>query len=260
VEWGELGPAIRKAKAEMLFFSPEKALARAEKHGDLFAPVLQLKQRLPEVFRKVRGRTVRGGGLEQYAAKRVFEKTNEPGPEKPRRSAQGSRRRFVIQKHAAQHLHYDFRLEMQDVLKSWAVPKGIPLQNGERRSAFGTEDHPVEYLEFEGVIPKGQYGGGTVMVWDIGTYEKMDGNYYQGELRVYLSGRKCKGEWTLKRLEEEESKAVWLLIKTGGDAKRVARKQADISALSGRSMEEIAGQRTAVWQSNRARKKETAAF
>src|ERR1051326_762817 len=112
--------------------------------------------------------------LRDYAAKRNFPRTAEPGPSSPHRSAQGSRRRFVVQKHAASHLHYDFRLEMADVLKSWAVPKGVPLKESETVRAFATEDHPLDYLQFEGTIPKDQYGGGTVMVWDIGTYEILD--------------------------------------------------------------------------------------
>ena len=113
--------------------------------------------------------------LAKYETKRDFAKTSEPAPAPVRRSRQGSRRRFVIQKHAASHLHYDFRLEMHDVLKSWAVPKGPPYAEGEKRLAMPTEDHPLDYLEFEGIIPKDQYGGGTVMVWDIGTYELIDG-------------------------------------------------------------------------------------
>src|SRR5205085_3695987 len=112
----------------------------------------------------------------------------------PRRSTQGSRRRFVVQKHAASHVHYDFRLEMRNALKSWAVPKGVPLKEGETATAFPTEDHPLDYLQFEGTIPKGQYGGGTIMVWDIGTYEILEGNYWKGRLSIYLAGKKLKGE------------------------------------------------------------------
>src|SRR6185369_3395623 len=106
--------------------------------------------------------------------------TSEPAPAPPTRSAQGSRRRFVIQKHAASHLHYDFRLELDDVLKSWAVPKGLSTEVGVKRSPFQVEDHPLAYYDFEGTIPKGQYGGGTVMVWDIGTYDLIDGNLGKG--------------------------------------------------------------------------------
>src|SRR4029079_7177214 len=126
-----------------------------------------------------------------------FTKTPEPDSAVPRASRQGGGRRFVVQKHAASHLHYDFRLEMHGVLKSWAVPKGVPQKPGERRLAMATEDHPVEYLDFEGTIPQGQYGGGTVMVWDIGGYDIIEGNYWKGDLRVALSGKKLAGTWQL---------------------------------------------------------------
>ena len=140
---------------------------------------------------------------------------------------------------------------MHGVLKSWAVPKGPPETQSERRLAMATEDHPVEYLDFEGVIPEGQYGGGTVMVWDIGTYEVIDGSYYSGKLKVYLSGKKLKGEWTLVRTPDAKANNKWLLIKTG-DEKRAGRpRKKDVSALSGRTMDEIARAADATWQSNR---------
>src|SRR5439155_12164154 len=166
----------------------------------------KLKQNLPQEFvRLTHARsTRRPKSLEPYDAKRNFARTSEPAPEAPRRSRQGSRRRFVVQKHAASHLHYDFRLEMHDVLKSWAVPKGMPLKEAETRTAFQTEDHPIEYLQFEGIIPQGEYGGGTVMVWDIGTYEIVDGNYWKGRLSIFLKGKKLKGEWSLQRIESAD--------------------------------------------------------
>jgi bifunctional non-homologous end joining protein LigD len=253
VSWQELGKALRASDAEKLFFEPKPALARLKKLGDLFAPVIKLKQRLPEQFAVERASTRRPKALAPYAAKRNFACTNEP-PAVLSRSAQGSRRRFVVQKHAAQQLHYDLRLEMHDVLKSWAVPKGIPLKQGERRSAFATEDHPLEYLDFEGTIPEGEYGGGTVMVWDIGTYDRVEGNYYKGELVLFLAGRKLKGEWTLKRVQgndDANGKAVWLLTRTGADVPRIPTRQGNLSALSGRTIEQIASQRSAVWKSNR---------
>src|ERR1700744_3067555 len=104
--------------------------------------------------------------LTEYAKKRDFKKTAEP----PGTKGNGKAHRFVIQKHAASHLHYDFRLEINGVLKSWAVPKGVPFARGEKRLAMEVEDHPVSYIKFEGTIPKGQYGGGTVMVWDQGYF------------------------------------------------------------------------------------------
>src|SRR5205814_1421052 len=189
-------------------FSPEETLQRLKKTGDLFAPVLKLKQKLPQQFIGRVGALRRPGRrgaasppkrLAEYDAKRNFDRTNEPAPVAPRRSRQGSRRRFVVQKHAASHLHYDLRLEMHDVLKSWALPHGLPMGRGEVHSAFETEDHPIEYLDFEGIIPKGEYGGGTVMVWDIGTYELVDRSYWKGGLEILLKGKKLTGHWTLRR-------------------------------------------------------------
>ncbi|MBI2815707.1 MAG: ATP-dependent DNA ligase [Acidobacteria bacterium] len=176
---------------------------------------------------------------ETYRQKRDFSKTPEPPPSLPRRGAQGGRGRFVIQKHAASHLHYDFRLEMDGALKSWAVPKGPPYNTAEKRLAMATEDHPIEYLDFEGIIPKGQYGGGTVMVWDIGTYELIDGNYHKGHLHIYLEGKKLRGEWHLVRTKQADGRS-WLLIKAGSDMRPVSAKRDDSSALSGRTMAQIA--------------------
>ncbi len=257
VTWQEVRRALRRNEPDSLVFSPQKALERIRNHGDLFLPLLRLKQHLPEQFVKAvkaRLKVPESNRLAQYAARRNFSRTNEPEAALPRRSAQGSRRRFVVQKHAARQLHYDFRLEMHEVLKSWAVPKGVPLLPGHRRSAFATEDHPLDYLRFEGNIPEGEYGGGTVMVWDIGTYEPVAGHYYQGEVTVYLTGKKLKGRWTLKRLKPKESKGskdVWLLMKTGGAAAPILSKKAELSALTGRTMAQIAEQQTAVWHSNR---------
>jgi bifunctional non-homologous end joining protein LigD len=249
VKWSEL----KKSNVEALYFEAGAALTRLKKMGDLFAPVLKLKQKLPRQFvaqpEQKQSRKVRA--LEKYAAKRDFARTAEPGPAAPRRSRQGSRRRFVIQKHAASHLHYDFRLEMHDVLKSWAVPKNLSVKAGETRTAFETEDHPIDYLEFEGIIPQGEYGGGTVMVWDIGTYEVVDGNYWKGSLTVFLSGKKLKGEWTLTRTESEEGKPRWFVRKTASDAIAISKKREAVSALTGRTMAKIAGEKSAVWRSNR---------
>jgi bifunctional non-homologous end joining protein LigD len=144
---------------------------------------------------------------------------------------------------------------MHDVLKSWSVPKGPPFKKDERRLAMPTEDHPIDYLEFEGIIPKGQYGGGTVMVWDIGTYELIEGNYYKGRLRFYLNGTKLKGEWTITRFaqgkDERDSRDKWHLIKTDRNTRAVSKQRDDESALTQRTMAEIASAGDAVWQSNR---------
>jgi bifunctional non-homologous end joining protein LigD len=186
--------------------------------------------------------------LKEYARKRNFRKTAEPEG----RVEKISQNRFVIQKHAASHLHYDFRLEMDGTLKSWAVPKGVPYAKGEKRLAMEVEDHPVSYIGFEGTIPKGQYGGGTVMVWDEGTYEPLSkspsAELKSGKLHFVLHGKKLNGEWYLVRLREGNQ---WLLIKGGANARRLSAKMDDTSAVSGRSMKQIAGG-DEVWQSNRA--------
>ena len=259
-KWSELERVLKSRKIDNLYFSPDAALQRLKRVGDLFASVLKLKQKLPKEFGRVgalrRPRTSQRDvptSLREYQTKRHFDRTSEPAPVAPQRSRQGSRRRFAVQKHAASHLHYDFRLEMHDVLKSWAVPKGLPLKRGDTRSAFETEDHPIEYLEFEGRIPAGEYGGGTVMVWDIGTYEAVEGNYWKGELSIFLKGKKLKGRWNLKRMETEDGKARWLLTKIDKDAKPIAGKRADVSALSGKTIEQIAGDnKSKVWGAHAA--------
>jgi bifunctional non-homologous end joining protein LigD len=275
VRWNELASALKKSDAALLDFEANEALHRLKRIGDLFAPLRKLKQKLPREFasaalpqyrsvhrvtRPTKSRRLLKS-LSEYDAKRHFTLTSEPAPRSPRRSAQGSRRRFVVQKHAASHLHYDLRLEMHDVLKSWAVPKGVPLKADAVHSAFETEDHPVDYLEFEGAIPRGEYGAGTVLVWDIGTYEAIEGNYWKGRLSVFLNGKKLKGEWTLERTGHEDGKTKWVLRKTGGDAKRISAKRADLSALTGRTMEQISDtheRRVAMRpQSNKSRQSET---
>jgi bifunctional non-homologous end joining protein LigD len=261
VEWMELETALKDHDADSLFFTPQQALERVEQLGDLFKPVLKQVQRLPADLRRYfeRQRSAKSqsaDALKPYATKRNFRKTAEPKPSVPQPSRQGSRRRFVIQKHAASHLHYDFRLEMHGVLKSWSVPKGPPLKKDERRLAMPTEDHPIEYLDFEGIIPKGQYGGGTVMVWDIGTYELIEGNYYKGMLRFYLDGTKLKGEWTIKRFangkEEQDARDKWHLIKTERNTRAISVRRDDQSALTKRTMKQIALAADARWESNRA--------
>ena len=150
-------------------------------------------------------------GLSEYKRKRDFARTPEPAP-RPARSA--TRRSFVVQKHRATALHYDFRLEIGDAMPSWAVPKGPSLDPSQKRLAMQVEDHPLEYAGFEGVIPEGEYGGGTVMIWDEGTYEMLDDvdpavALRKGEIRFTLDGHKLKGRWTLVRTGPRR----WLLIK-----------------------------------------------
>ena len=137
--------------------------------------------------------------LEEYQRKRRFQSTPEPPP----KLGKDEGHRFVVQKHQASHLHYDFRLEMEGVLKSWAVPKGPSLDPADKRLAMMVEDHPVDYLHFEGIIPEGNYGAGTVMVWDTGTWEPLgDPNetLAKGDLKFRLKGKKLKGEFVLARM------------------------------------------------------------
>jgi bifunctional non-homologous end joining protein LigD len=179
--------------------------------------------------------------LSAYRKKRNFKLTDEP-PAGKREARKKAAAQFVIQKHDATRLHYDFRLEMGGALKSWAVPKGLPAAKGERRLAVMVEDHPMAYGGFEGTIPKGEYGGGTVMLWDRGTWEPMSRtpakDLSAGKLHFILHGEKLRGEWYLVRLRDENQ---WLIIKGGEDMKPVSKKLDDTSVLSGKSMRQIAG-------------------
>ncbi len=199
-------------------------------------------------------------GLRTYNAKRRFDVTPEPRGKASRRGGDA----FVIQKHAARRLHYDFRLELDGVMKSWAVTRGPSLDPGEKRLAVHVEDHPVEYNTFEGIIPQGQYGGGTVMIWDRGRWSPEDDPhkaYAKGHLSFQLDGEKLHGLWHLVRMRKRqgETRENWLLIK-GHDEFERGRRDPDIleemprSAASGRSMDEIAKAKSAVWQSNRSAK------
>ncbi|MGI8819643.1 MAG: non-homologous end-joining DNA ligase [Chthoniobacterales bacterium] len=194
-------------------------------------------------------------GLKEYKAKRNFTVTAEPAGGKPLPKAVKGASRFVIQKHDATRLHYDFRLEMDGVLKSWAVPKGLPWGKGKKHLAVEVEDHPIEYEVFEGVIPKGQYGGGTVMVWDRGTYyvygEDPLGALKEGRLHIVLHGEKAHGEWALIRTRMDADKPQWLLLKATESLPELSKKRDDQSVKTGRRMKQIATQRDAEWQSNR---------
>jgi len=201
--------------------------------------------------------------LERYREKRNFKITSEPRgrvASRPHRDLS-----FVIQKHAASHLHYDFRLELNGVLLSWAVPKGPSLDPADKRLAMHVEDHPIEYGSFEGIIPAKQYGGGTVLLWDRGTWiPKGDpvAGYTKGHLKFELDGEKLKGGWTLVKTHGSKyggksGDKAWLLIKEndsfaqrGADARIV--DDAPESVLSGRSLEDIAEQREHIWHSNKS--------
>jgi bifunctional non-homologous end joining protein LigD len=151
------------------------------------------------------------GRLAEYNRKRRFDVTPEP-PGKPGRGRKKALE-FVVQKHRASRLHYDFRLEHDSVMLSWAVPKGPSLDPANKRFAMQTEDHPIEYNQFEGVIPEGEYGGGTVMIWDRGTWEPevedVDAALAKGDLKFTLHGQKLRGSWVLVRMRDRQ----WLLIK-----------------------------------------------
>jgi bifunctional non-homologous end joining protein LigD len=197
--------------------------------------------------------------LAEYRRKRDFALTPEPAGERSRRS--DARLQFVIQKHAASRLHYDFRLELDGVLKSWAVPKGPSLDPREKRLAVHVEDHPIDYGGFEGVIPKGQYGGGTVLLWDRGTWRPEDGSpesaYRKGSLKFTLDGEKLHGKWALVRMGGRaagEKRENWLLIKEKDDVARPGSGAAvvdenPLSVESGRDMTKIAAQADRVWDS-----------
>jgi len=203
--------------------------------------------------------------LETYRKKRDFQRTPEPKP-KAKSSAGG--RLFVVQKHRAQRLHYDFRLELDGVLLSWAVPKGPSLDPSEKRLAVQTEDHPVEYGSFEGIIPEDQYGGGTVMLWDRGSWAPIGDvreQLKEGALKFTLEGRKLRGAWTLIQMKEKgELTKNWLLIKERDDEVRKENAfsvidEEPFSAVSGRTIGEIASAKDCVWTGSGAQgtRKET---
>jgi bifunctional non-homologous end joining protein LigD len=207
--------------------------------------------------------------LDEYKRKRRFEQTPEPPPKLEKKSGH----RFVVQRHAATRLHYDFRLEMEGVLKSWAVPKGPSLDPADKRLAMQVEDHPVSYFDFEGTIPEGNYGGGTVMVWDVGTWEPLSpvpvkGKFVpgsdaeasamlkSGDFKIRLHGKRLNGDFALIHIKGRRpgSKGTeWLLIKkrdqfedTNWDIDTY-----DTSALSKRTMRQIAGDKgSAEWTSS----------
>jgi DNA ligase D-like protein (predicted 3'-phosphoesterase) len=192
--------------------------------------------------------------LKDYRSKRDFRKTGEPSGGRRRRGG----RRFVIQKHDASRLHYDLRLEIGGVLVSWAVPKGLSTDPSEKRLAIQTEDHPLDYIDFEGVIPKGEYGAGTVMVWDTGAYrnlrarkgrnsQSMEDALSDGLIEVSLEGEKLAGGYALKRIEGGK-KPQWLIIKMNdeqADARRRPTRTEPASVKTGRELDEIAAEESA---------------
>jgi bifunctional non-homologous end joining protein LigD len=206
--------------------------------------------------------------LEEYKRKRRFEETPEPPPKLESKTGH----RFVVQKHDATRLHYDFRLEMEGVLKSWAVPKGPSLDPADKRLAMQVEDHPVSYFDFEGIIPENNYGAGTVMVWDVGTWQPLspvpvEGKYVPGteaeaaamlakeDLKFRLDGKKLKGDFAIVKMKGRRPGSKgneWLLIKKHDDheVEGYDIDEYDESVLSKRSLAEIAGDSgSAEWRS-----------
>ncbi|MGO8761972.1 MAG: DNA polymerase ligase N-terminal domain-containing protein [Desulfobaccales bacterium] len=188
------------------------------------------------------------GSLKEYQDKRDFDRTPEPQGSQGLASPSPI---FVIQKHAASHLHYDFRLEVDGVLKSWAIPKGPSTDPKDKRLAVPTEDHPLSYAGFEGVIPPGEYGGGTVLVWDTGVYRNltekkgaaipMGQAVAHGHVKVWLEGRKLKGGYALTRFKTGKDEA-WLLVKAddeAADPRRNPVADEPQSVLTGHTIEEI---------------------
>src|SRR3979490_1094158 len=198
--------------------------------------------------------------LEEYKRKRRFEETPEPPPKVEKKLGH----RFVVQKHDATRLHYDFRLEMDGVLKSWAVPKGPSLDPDDKRLAMQVEDHPVSYFSFEGIIPAGNYGAGTVMVWDVGQWQPLsptpvNGKFVpgtdkeaaamlaKGDLKFRLNGKKLQGDFAIIRMRSRRPASKgneWLLIKKRDDQAEEGyeAEQYDNSALTNRTIREIAPQ------------------
>jgi bifunctional non-homologous end joining protein LigD len=197
--------------------------------------------------------------LEEYKRKRRFEDTPEPPPKVEKKS----RHRFVVQRHRATRLHYDFRLEMEGVLKSWAVPKGPSLDPADKRLAMEVEDHPVSYFDFEGIIPEGNYGAGSVMVWDVGTWEPLsptpvNGQYVpgsdaeasamlrKGDLKIRLHGKRLNGDFAMIHIKARRPGSKgneWLLIKKHDDAvvEGYNIDDYDTSVLTKRTMKQIGG-------------------
>ncbi|MGM0679698.1 MAG: DNA polymerase ligase N-terminal domain-containing protein [Pseudomonadota bacterium] len=194
------------------------------------------------------------GKLDTYKKKRDFRSTPEPGGRTRKRNG----RCFVIQEHDASHLHYDFRLEVNGVLLSWAVPRGLSTDPHEKRLAIRTENHPLAYADFEGVIPENEYGGGTVLIWDRGTYKNlradkganeerssMEESLDSGLIEVWLSGKKLQGGYALKRIRGSK-KSQWLIIKMDdkyADARRKPTSTEPESVKTGRTLDDITEQK-----------------
>ena len=201
--------------------------------------------------------------LDKYNEKRDFTKTKEP---KGAVKKSDGVLRFVVQMHDASHLHYDFRLEIDGVLVSWAVPKGPSEDPADKRLAVHVENHPMDYINFEGTIPEGEYGGGTVMVWDTGTYRAEDNDdaknddalmqkqLEDGSIKIIIEGEKLKGAWHMVKMKGNEKN--WLLMKSKSDSKSLKKDFTAKSVLSDRTMEQIS-QSDLEWTSGGEHQKES---
>jgi bifunctional non-homologous end joining protein LigD len=239
--WREMEDLTGQDDPQKLQVIYSEAVNRAEKHGDLFAEVLTKIQQLPLLSTATQG-------LKEYEAKRKFAQTPEPAPAP---GPEGHRLIFVVHKHAARRLHYDLRLELEGVLKSWAVPKGPSLNPAEKRLAVRVEDHPFAYKDFEGVIPEGNYGAGSVIIWDRGFYhhpapqERKDSEKLllegleQGNFKFVLAGEKLQGEFALVKTAQDDKS--WLLMKkkdSHATTEDILAKSR--SVVSDKTLEEIA--------------------
>lgn len=201
--------------------------------------------------------------LKTYRSRRKLKKSSHVEPYGAIKKARSKKPLYVVQKHDASHLHYDLRLEIDGVLKSWAVPKGIPATRNIRRLAMPTDDHPMEYGNFEGIIPQGHYGGGTVMVWDTGTYENikeekgkivpLEECYQRGTIEIFIKGKKIWGPYALIKTRGLTNKESWILLKMnprGKSPKKPTGKsiKKDVSVLTKRTMSRIAKDHDAEWE------------
>ena len=245
--------------------SSKRAVKKPAKKATKRAAKTPAKKTAKRVAKKAPGRKAarnaagKSAPLADYIAKRDFKRTNEPAGKV--RKTKSKALHFVIQKHAASHLHFDFRLELDGVMKSWAVPKGPSLDPSVKRLAMEVEDHPIAYNTFEGTIPEGEYGGGTVMLWDRGTYEAEDGDgaeslregYERGDLKIVVHGKRLHGSWVLVRMKRP-GRPQWLLIKHDDDyadtKKDIVEKELT-SIVTKRTMDQIANGRR-VWHSNKS--------
>ncbi len=207
--------------------------------------------------------------LTEYRRKRDFSKTAEPAGKARPRTGRAKALRFIVQKHAASRLHFDLRLQLDGVMKSWAVPKGPSTDPSQRRLAMHVEDHPMEYNTFEGIIPESEYGGGTVMLWDRGTYvpngdDAADGadairrGYQEGRLKIAFRGKRLRGGYVLVRMRKRDAddERAWLLIKErdeDADSDRDLVREATTSIATRRTMEQIASGRSRRWSGGRRR-------